>query len=92
MSRQAPCHPEFGALDVRKARELVDGFAPPEAPYRERGEPSWFGCDADRRTYWLRHAAEIVTWARNRSLGPPLAGLRYGVPHEAHLAIWTFAA
>jgi hypothetical protein len=92
MPRQVPPHPDFAALDVRKARELVDGFAPPEAPHRELGKPSWFGCDADRRTYWLQHAAEIVTWARNRSFGPAQAALRYGVPHEAHLAVWTSAA
>ena len=82
----------FAPLDVQKARELVDGYAPPDAPFHDCGAPSWFACDADRRSYWLQHSAEIVTWSRNRSLGPPQATLRYGLPHEAHLAGWSSAA
>ena len=83
---------EFEALDVAKARELVTGSAPSDAPYRDGEEPSWFACDADRRSYWLLHAAEIVTWARGRSLGYPQAASRYGLPHLAHLALWASTA
>ena len=63
-------------LDVRKARELVDGFAPGDVPYLDLGEPSWFTNDADRRDYWVQHAPEIVRWARVHGFANPRA--RFG--------------
>ena len=45
-------------IDPDRARELVDGYAPPDAPYRDVGEPSWFATDAERRRYWIEHAAQ----------------------------------
>ena len=64
-------------LDTRKARELIDGFAPESAPYREHGEPSWFRDEAERRDYWLAEAHAIVAWAREHGFANPRAGLRY---------------
>jgi hypothetical protein len=79
----------FDALDVRKARELVDGYGSPEAPYRDLGEPSWFATNSERRDYWFAHAAAIVAWARDHGFAQPRAALRYGLPIEARIALWT---
>ena len=77
-------------LDVRKARELVDGFAPREAPFAELGEPSWFRTDSERRSYWLSHAAGIVAWAREHGFPHPKASIRYGLPAPALVALWDW--
>jgi hypothetical protein len=79
-------------LDVDKARELVDGYAPPEAPYRDLGEPSWFPTDADRRRYWVDHAPTVVTWAREHGFAHPRAAIRYGLADSARAALWEWSA
>ncbi len=76
------------ALDPDKARELVDGYAPPEAPYWDLGEPSWFASDADRRRYWLEHSARIVAWGRGHGFANPRAAIRYGLPDAARRSLW----
>jgi hypothetical protein len=78
-------------LDVDKARELVDGFAPADAPYRDLGEPSWFASDRERRRFWDENAAAIVAWARDHSFASPSAALRYGLPDEARTALWDWS-
>lgn len=80
------------ALDVRKARELVDGYAPAEAPFVDLGEPSWFGSDFDRRSYWLEHAPGIVVWAREHGFPHPKASIRYGLPTQARVALWVWGS
>ena len=77
-------------LDVRKARELVDGFAPPEAPFSYLGEPSWFRTESERRSYWLEHAPGIVGWAREHGFPHPKASIRYGLPSAARVALWDW--
>ncbi len=81
-----------GSLDVGKARELVDGYAPRTAPYLDLGEPSWFPGEAARRAYWLGHATEIVRWARGLGLANPHAALRYGLPASAHRELWAWGS
>lgn len=80
------------SLDVRKARELVDGFASSDAPFRDFGEPSWFASDASRRSYWIDHAPEVVTWAREHGFAQPRAAIRYGLPELARAALWKWSA
>ncbi|HEY3724482.1 MAG TPA: hypothetical protein VGN59_14110 [Acidimicrobiia bacterium] len=80
----------FEALDVLRARELTDGYAPDDAPFRDLGEPSWFRTDADRRRYWLAHAAEVVAWARHHGFPQPRAAARYGLPGPARAAMWQW--
>jgi hypothetical protein len=75
-------------LDPDKARELVDGYAPSEAPYRDLGEPSWFATDAERRLYWLQHAARVVAWGRGHGFANPRAALRYGLPDDARRTLF----
>jgi hypothetical protein len=82
--------PTRHALDVRKARELIDGHAP-GAPYQDLGEPSWFATDRERRSYWAEHAVEIVSWARSHGFALPAAAFRYGLPEAAHTALWAWA-
>lgn len=77
-------------LDLRKARELIDGFAP-DAPYFDLGEPSWFATDADRRSYWLDYAPAIVVWGRSHGFAHPAAAFRYGLPDDARTALWVWA-
>lgn len=77
-------------VDVRKARELIDGYAP-GAPYRDLGEPSWFETDAERRVYWIDHASAIVAWARAHGFAHPAAAFRYGLPEAAREALWAWA-
>jgi len=77
-------------LDVRRARELVDGFAPLDAPYSDLGEPSWFTNDTDRRDYWVQHAPTIVRWARDHGFANPRAALRYGLSLAAHAELWSY--
>ena len=77
-------------LDVLKARELVDGYAPMEAPYRDMGEPSWFRTDSERRHYWLQHAAGVVGWAREHGFPHPKASIRYGLPADGLVALWDW--
>ena len=79
-------------LDVLKARELVDGFAPERAPYRDLGEPSWFPNDVERRRYWVDHASAIVTWAREHGFAHPRAAIRYGLTEPARAALWKWSA
>lgn len=79
-------------LDTEMARELIDGYAPDHAPYRNRGEPSWFADDANRREYWLAEAPAIVVWARQHGFPPPRAALRYGLPSAAREAMWSWNA
>lgn len=79
-------------LDVDKARELVDGYAPASAPYRDLGEPSWFATSAERRRYWHEHAAEVVRWARKHGFPSPRAAIRYGLPAAARTAMWEWGA
>ncbi len=79
-------------FDVLKARELVDGFASEEAPFLDLGEPSWFPTDADRRRYWIDHAPEVVTWAREHGFAQPRAAIRYGRPESATAALWKWSA
>jgi hypothetical protein len=78
-------------LDLRKARELIDGYAP-GGPYRDLGEPSWFASDSSRRSYWLAHAVEIVGWARAHGFAHPSAAFRYGLPDAAHAELWAWSA
>ncbi len=75
-------------LDLRKARELIDGYAP-DAPFENFGEPSWFRTDAERRRYWLEHAPAIVSWARAHGFAHPAAAFRYGLPDAARAALWA---
>jgi hypothetical protein len=77
-------------LDTRKARELIDGYAPRAAPFRDHGEPSWFRTEADRRDYWLTEAPAIVAWAREHGFANPRAALRYGMPMAGTEAMWTW--
>jgi hypothetical protein len=77
-------------LDLRKARELIDGHAP-GGPFRDLGEPSWFVSDVERRGYWLEHAAEIVAWARAHGFAHPSAAFRYGMPGAAHAELWAWS-
>lgn len=79
-------------LDTGKARELIDGFVPESAPYRELGEPSWFRTDAERRDYWLAEAPAIVVWAREHGFASPRAALRYGMPAAGAEAMWAWGA
>jgi hypothetical protein len=78
-------------LDVRKARELIDGYAV-GGPYLDLGEPSWFATDAERRTYWVEHAPAIVAWARANGFAHPAAAFRYGLPDAARTALWAWTA
>jgi hypothetical protein len=80
-----------GRLDLRKARELIDGYAP-GAPYRDLGEPSWFPSDSSRRSYWLEHAVEIVSWARAHGYAHPSAAFRYGLPEAARAELFAWSA
>ncbi len=77
-------------LDVRKARELIDGHVA-GGPYHDLGEPSWFESDVERRAYWLEHATEIVAWARAHGFAHPAAAFRYGLPDAARAALWAWA-
>ncbi len=79
-------------LDVGKARELIDGYAPAEAPFRDLGEPSWFATDSQRRASWVEHAPEIVAWAREHGFAHPRAAIRYGLPERARMALWAWAS
>jgi hypothetical protein len=79
-------------LDTRKARELIDGYAPASAPFRASGEPSWFRSDAERRDYWLAEAPAIVAWAREHGFAPPRAAMRYGMPALATEAMWAWGS
>jgi hypothetical protein len=79
-----------GQLDIEKARELIDGFAPESAPYREHGQPSWFRSEAERRDYWLAEAPTIVAWAREHGFANPRAALRYGMPAAGAEAMWAW--
>jgi hypothetical protein len=79
-------------LDVDKARELVDGYAPSAAPHRDLGEPSWFATDGERRRYWHEHATEVVRWAREHGFASPRAAIRYGLPDPARTAMWQWGA
>lgn len=79
-------------LDLGKARELIDGFAPAAAPYRDCGEPSWFRTEAERREYWLVEASAIVAWAREHGFAHPRAAIRYGCPTSAHEATWAWGS
>jgi hypothetical protein len=76
-------------LDLRKVRELIDGFAP-GGPYRDLGEPSWFATDAARRSFWLEHAVEIVSWARANGFAHPAAAFRYGLPDAARAELFSW--
>jgi hypothetical protein len=76
-------------LDLRKVRELIDGFAP-GGPYRDLGEPSWFVTDAARRSFWLEHAVEIVSWARAHGFAHPAAAFRYGMPDAARAELFSW--
>ena len=80
------------ALDTDKARELIDGYAPDDAPYRDCGEPSWFRSDAERREYWLAEASAVVVWARQHGFPQPRAAMRYGMPAAAREAMWRWSA
>jgi hypothetical protein len=84
--------PTDATLDVDKARELIDGFAPDDAPYRDLGEPSWFATDAERRSYWNAHAAGVVAWARDHGFAHPRAAIRYGLPQSGREALWAWAS
>jgi hypothetical protein len=77
-------------LDTGKARELIDGYAPESAPYRELGEPSWFRTEAERRDYWLAEAPAIVAWAREHGFANPCAASRYGMPAAGAEAMWAW--
>jgi hypothetical protein len=77
-------------LDVAKARELIDGYAP-GGRYLDLGEPSWFPNDAERRDYWVEHAVEVVCWARAHGFAHPAAAFRYGLPDAARTALWSWA-
>ncbi len=57
----------------------MDGYAAPSAPYRDLGEPSWFGTEGERRRYWYEHATEVVHWAREHGFAHPRAAIRYGL-------------
>jgi hypothetical protein len=81
----------LNTLDLDLARELVDGYAPADAPYRDLGEPSWFATDRDRRRYWIENAAAIVAWARGHGFASPKAALRYGLPDDARTALWNWS-
>jgi hypothetical protein len=81
-----------GQLDTEKARELIDGFAPESAPYREHGKPSWFRSEAERRDYWLAEAPTVVAWAREHGFAYPRAALRYGMPAAGAEAMWAWGA
>jgi hypothetical protein len=76
-------------LDLRKVRELIDGYAP-DGPYRDLGEPSWFATDAARRSFWLDHAVDIVSWARAHGFAHPGAAFRYGMPDAARAELFSW--
>jgi hypothetical protein len=77
-------------LDVRKARELIDGYVPSEALFSDHGKRSWFRTDRERRSYWLEHAPGIVVWARQNGFPHPKASSRYGLPATARVALWDW--
>jgi len=77
-------------LDLRKARELIDGYAP-DGPFRDLGEPSWFADDGCRRRFWLAHSVEIVAWARAHGFAHPAAAFRYGLPDAARAELWSWS-
>jgi len=78
-------------LDVRKARELIDGYAV-GGSFSDLGEPSWFATDSERRRYWIEHAAEVVAWARTHGFAHPAAAFRYGLPDAARAAPWAWSS
>jgi hypothetical protein len=46
--------------------------------------------DAARRSFWLEHAVEIVSWARAHGFAHPAAAFRYGMPDAARAELFSW--